>query len=81
MPAKTILTLLFLISLGAAVIVCLHALPQRLNPDTATAKEEILVATAALPSGTLLRAKDVVWRAECRQGGSKPNCAASRCCR
>ena len=62
MPAKTILTLLFLISLGAAVIVCLHALPQRLNPDTATAKEEILVATAALPSGTLLRAKDVVWR-------------------
>jgi pilus assembly protein CpaB len=62
MPAKTILTVLFLISLGAAVIVCLHALPQRLNADAATAKEEILVATAALPSGTLLRVKDVVWR-------------------
>jgi pilus assembly protein CpaB len=62
MPAKTILTFLFLISLGAAVIVCLNALPQRLNADTVTVRDEILVATTALPPGTLLRAKDVVWQ-------------------
>ena len=62
MPAKTILTLLFLISLGVAVIVCLQALPHRVNADTAAAKDEILVATTALPPGTLLRAKDVVWQ-------------------
>jgi pilus assembly protein CpaB len=68
MPAKTILTFLFLVSLGAAVIVCLHALPQRLNPDTAAANEDVLVATAALPTGTLLRAKDVVWRADAGKG-------------
>ena len=62
MPAKTILTLLFLISLGVVVIVCLQALPQRVNADTAAARNEILVATMALPPGTLLRAKDVVWQ-------------------
>jgi len=62
MPAKTILTLLFLISLGVAVIVCLQALPHQVNADTAAAKDEILVATTALPPGTLLRAKDVVWQ-------------------
>src|SRR5271169_4056820 len=61
MPAKTILTVLFLISLGAAVIVCLRALPQPVNADI-VAKDEILVVTATLPPGTLLRAKDVVWR-------------------
>jgi pilus assembly protein CpaB len=61
--AKTILTLLFLISLGVVVILCLHALPQRVIADTAAAKKKILVATTALPAGTLLRAKDVVWQA------------------
>src|SRR6266436_10353213 len=62
MPAKTILTLLFLISLGAIAIVSLHALPQRVNADTAGARNEILVAAAALPAGTLLRAKDLNWQ-------------------
>jgi pilus assembly protein CpaB len=62
MPAKTILTVLFLISLGVAAIVCLYALPQRLNADTVTARDEILIATATLPPGTLLRAKDVAWQ-------------------
>ncbi len=62
MPAKTILTFLFLISLGAIAIVSLHALPQRVNADTAGARNEILVAAAALPAGTLLRAKDLNWQ-------------------
>ena len=60
MPAKTILTVLFLISLGVVVILGFRALPQRGDADT-PARDEILVATAALPPGTLLRAKDVVW--------------------
>jgi len=62
MPAKTILTLLFVISLGVIAVVSLHALPQRVNADTAGARNEILVAAAALPAGTLLRAKDVNWQ-------------------
>jgi pilus assembly protein CpaB len=62
MPAKTILTLLFLISLGVIAIVSLHALPQRVNADTVGARNEILVAAAALPAGTLLRAKDFNWQ-------------------
>jgi pilus assembly protein CpaB len=61
MSAKAILTLLFLISLGAVVILGLRALPHRANPDPAT-KKEILVASAELPPGTLLRAKDVAWQ-------------------
>jgi pilus assembly protein CpaB len=60
--AKTILTLLFLISLGVIVILCLRALPQRVIADTGAAKQKILIATTALPAGTLLRAKDVVWQ-------------------
>src|SRR6266446_7490719 len=62
MPAKTILTPLFVISLGVIAVVSLHALPQRVNADTAGARNEILVAAAALPAGTLLRAKDVNWQ-------------------
>ena len=62
MPAKTILTLLFVISLGVIAVVSLHALPQRVNADTVGARNEILVAAAALPAGTLLRAKDVNWQ-------------------
>ena len=62
MPAKTILTFLFLISLCVVVVICLQALPQRVNADTAAARVEILVATTALSPGTLLRAKDVVWQ-------------------
>jgi pilus assembly protein CpaB len=62
MPAKTILTGLFLISLGVAAIVCLHALPQPLRADAVGARDEILVATTTLRPGTLLRAKDVAWQ-------------------
>jgi pilus assembly protein CpaB len=59
MPAKTILTGLFLISLGVVVFLGLRALPHQ---STSAAKQEVLVATTALPSGTLLRAKDVIWQ-------------------
>jgi pilus assembly protein CpaB len=59
MPAKTILTGLFLISLGVVAVLGLRALPHQV---TSAAKQEILVATTALPSGTLLRAKDVTWQ-------------------
>jgi pilus assembly protein CpaB len=62
MPAKTILTLLFLSSLCVVVFLGLHALPRRANGDPTTAKKEILVATSMLPPGTLLRAKDVAWQ-------------------
>ena len=62
MPAKTIFTVLFVISLGVAAIVCVNALPQRLHADTVTARDEILIATTMLPPGTLLRAKDVAWQ-------------------
>ena len=62
MRAKTILTVLFLISLAVAVFVIIRALPQ-LAPSGAqeAARDEILVATTALPIGTLLRPQDVVW--------------------
>jgi pilus assembly protein CpaB len=59
MPAKTIFTGLFLISLGVIVVLGLRALPHQV---TSAANQEILVATTTLPSGTLLRAKDVTWQ-------------------
>jgi pilus assembly protein CpaB len=59
MSAKTILTMLFLISLGVLVVLSLRALPRQITPAP---KQETLVATTALASGTLLRAKDVTWR-------------------
>ena len=62
MPAKTILTFLFLTSLGVVVFVCLHALPHRPDSDTVALKDEVLVATTVLPPGTLLRAKEVAWQ-------------------
>jgi pilus assembly protein CpaB len=62
MPAKTILTALFLISLGSVVVVFLHALPQPLSADPVAAKDQVLVATTTLSSGTLLRLKDVAWQ-------------------
>src|SRR5437016_1747290 len=62
MPAKTILTLLFLISLCVVVILGLRALPRGIDVITASSKDEILVAATALPGGTLLRAKDVAWK-------------------
>jgi len=60
MPAKTILVALFLVSLGTMSLICLEALPQRVDADTA-ATDEILIATAALSSGSFLRNKDVMW--------------------
>src|SRR5271166_6285779 len=62
MPAKTILTVLFVISLGVVVVLYLSALSQRVNADTAGPKNEILTATKPLAPGTLLRAQDVVWQ-------------------
>ena len=68
MPAKAILVALFLLSIGVVVVVCLEALPQRVNADMAA--DEILVATAALSSGSLLRNKDVRWQSV--NGKSEP---------
>ena len=58
MGAKTILSILFLISVAVAGVVLLRALPQ----SAANAPpEEILVAKVPLASGTLLRAEDLAW--------------------
>jgi pilus assembly protein CpaB len=63
MRAKTILTTLFLISLVVAAWVVIRALPQKSDAATEPgAGEEILVATAPLTAGTLLRAHDVTWQ-------------------
>jgi pilus assembly protein CpaB len=63
MRAKTILTLLFLISLGVAAIVVLRALPHASeSPAQAAAnRPQILVAAIRLDPGTLLRDQDVTW--------------------
>jgi pilus assembly protein CpaB len=63
MRAKTILTVLFFVSLGLPLIVLLRALPQKGDAVAETAgAEEILVTTAPLAAGTLLRAHDVGWQ-------------------
>ena len=62
MRAKTILTVLFLISLAVAVIVILRAMPGQGDANANASKEEILVATVHLTAGTLLRAQDVTWQ-------------------
>ena len=61
MPAKTILTFLFLLSLGVVAMLFLRAVSERATGDTAAVKDEILVASVPLAPGTLLRAQDVVW--------------------
>lgn len=61
MRAKTILTVLFLISVAVAAIVVLRAMPTQVDANANTPKEEILVATVQLTAGTLLRAQDVTW--------------------
>jgi pilus assembly protein CpaB len=66
MRAKTILTVLFLLSMGVAVIVIMRALPTQVDANATRAKEEILVATVPLAAGTLLRAPDVTWAAATR---------------
>lgn len=63
MRAKTLLTILFLLSLGVAAWLFLHALPQSATADVQpTPKQEVLVAAVPLSAGTLLRAEDVAWR-------------------
>ncbi len=64
MRAKTILTTLFLVSLVVAAWVVIHALPQKSDAATEAGEggDEILVATAPLIAGTLLRAHDVTWQ-------------------
>ena len=62
MRAKTILTVLFLLSLAVAVVVILRAMPTQGDANANTPKEEILVATLPLAAGTLLRAQDVTWQ-------------------
>src|ERR1700736_6342170 len=71
MPAKTILAMLFLISLCVVVVLGLRALPQRVAADPSAVSDQRLVATMVLPSGTLLRAKDVVWQRIA--GGAEPD--------
>ena len=64
MRAKTILAMLFLISLGVAAMVVLRSLPQKSEAaPEAAARVEVLVATMPLAAGTLLRAPDVTWQA------------------
>ncbi len=79
MRAKTILSILFLISLGVVAVLYLESLPQSVNASVVAAGE-ILVATMPLAPGTLLRAEDVAWRrssqAELGQI-SRPSAAAS----
>jgi pilus assembly protein CpaB len=59
MRAKTILTILFLLSLGVAAVIFMRAMSVQLQ---AGAAPEVLVAAVPLPPGTLLRAEDLAWR-------------------
>jgi pilus assembly protein CpaB len=64
MRAKTVLTVLFIASVGVAVIVVLRALPHNVDAAIeAAGSEEILAATTPLTPGTLLRAHDIAWQA------------------
>lgn len=70
MRAKTILSVLFLISLGIATLVLLRALPHRVAATTtapAAVKTEILVAKVPLKEGTLLRDQDLAWHSAAGQ--------------
>lgn len=79
MRAKTLLTILFLVSIAAAGLVMLHAASQKGVAIEAT-KEHILIATMPLPAGTLLRAQDVAWHPTPGPVGAdqivRPNAAA-----
>jgi pilus assembly protein CpaB len=66
MRAKTILAVLFLISLAVAAVVILRAIPSQVDANANAPKEEILVATVPLAAGTLLRAQDVRWQSVTR---------------
>lgn len=60
MRAKTILTVLFVVSLGVAGLIMLRAMA--LNSQAKAGGPEALVASVALQPGTLLRAEDVAWQ-------------------
>ena len=62
MRAKTILALLFLVSLGVAATVVLRSLPQKSEAAPEAGREDVLVATMPLAAGTLLRAPHVAWQ-------------------
>lgn len=62
MRAKTLLTVLFVLSIGVAVVVVMRAMPRAAPNGAAPARDEILVATTALAAGTLLRPEDVAWQ-------------------
>jgi pilus assembly protein CpaB len=65
MRAKTVLSVLFLISLVVAAFVALRALPGKPDgaPQAAANRDQILVAAIPLKPGTLLRDQDVTWAA------------------
>ena len=63
MRAKTILTVLFLLSLGVAGFVVYSAVPRKPEaPAPQAARPQILVAAIPLAPGTLLRDQDVTWQ-------------------
>lgn len=63
MPAKTLLAILFVISIAVATLVVVRALPAKSEAEQAAAAptREILVTASPLAAGTLLRAEDVRW--------------------
>jgi pilus assembly protein CpaB len=63
MRAKTILTMLFLVSLGVVSVLVLHSVQWTGRTGEAKAAEpvEVLAAAAQLAPGTLLRSQDVTW--------------------
>jgi pilus assembly protein CpaB len=82
MRAKTVLSILFLISLAIAAFVMLRAIPREPEsaPQMAANRAEILVAAIPLTAGTLLRDQDVTWapvnRAVRRGEFERPSAAA-----
>jgi pilus assembly protein CpaB len=60
MRAKTLLTILFIVSVIVAGIALVQTMAQK--SAATTPKEQILAATMPLPVGTLLRAQDVTWQ-------------------
>jgi pilus assembly protein CpaB len=82
MRAKTLLSALFLVSLGVIAVLVFRALPQRVAAGPTPPKPEVLAAAVSLKPGTLLRAEDVAWRplVQAWQPGlvERPDAAARR---
>ena len=65
MRAKTILALLFVVSLGIVAICLLRTSPQQVAAIVSrpvVEVHEILAAAVPLDRGTLLRAQDLTWK-------------------